>query len=100
MGIELELLVLLALVVFGTSIFGVFEVETPRWRKAAKWLVVCGGTVGLYYAFGHAALVFPIGLAAVSVAYHFWWCHRYGIHPLHAAPRRKFYELRGWRWRE
>ena len=34
MGIELELLVLLVLMTLGSSIFAVFEVETPRWRKA------------------------------------------------------------------
>jgi hypothetical protein len=100
MGIELELLVLLALVIFGTSLFAVFEVETPRWRKVAKWLVVCGGTVGSYFACGHVAVVFPIGLAAVSVGYHVWWCHRHGIDALHATPRRKYYELRGWHWHD
>ena len=100
MGIELELSVLLVIVVLGTSVFAVFEVENPRWRKALKWLIVCGGTVGLYYMLGHAALVFPIGLAAVGAAYHLWWCHRHGIHPVHATPRRRYYELRGWHWPE
>ncbi|MBN2566286.1 MAG: hypothetical protein JXB46_11305 [Candidatus Eisenbacteria bacterium] len=100
MGVELELWVLLVIVVFGTSIFGIFETETPRWRKLVKWPVFCGITVGLYYAIGHLALAFPIGLLAAAAAYHIFWCHRHGIHPLHATPRRKYYELRGWRWHE
>ena len=32
MGIELELYVLIGLLSLGSSIFAVFEVETPRWR--------------------------------------------------------------------
>ena len=59
MGIELELYVLIGLLALGSSIFAVFEVETPRWRKVLKWLIVVGGTVGLYYTVGHLALVFP-----------------------------------------
>ncbi len=64
MGVELELYVLLAIFVLGSSIFAVFEVETARWRKILKWVIVSGGTVGLYYAVGHLALVFPLGLTA------------------------------------
>ena len=64
MGVELELYVLLAIVILGSSIFAVFEVETARWRKALKWLIVSGGTVALYYAVGHVALIFPLSLAA------------------------------------
>ncbi len=38
MGVELELYVLLAALILGSSVFAVFEVETPKWRKALKWL--------------------------------------------------------------
>ena len=100
MGIELELSVLLVMVVLGTSIFAVFEVESPRWRKVLKWLIVCGGTVGLYCRLGHAALVFPVALGAAAITYHLWWCRQHGIDPVHATPRRRFYELRGWHWPE
>jgi len=48
MGVELELYVLLAILILGASIFDVFEVETARWRKVLKRLIVTGGTVGLY----------------------------------------------------
>ena len=100
MGIELELGVLLALVVFGTALFGVFEVETPKWRRVLKWAVVTGGTVALYFAIGHVALVILMGLSAGAVVYHGWWCRCHGIHPIHATPRREYYRLRGWDWRE
>ena len=100
MGIELELYVLIGLLTLGASIFAVFEVETPRWRKVLKWLIVVGGTVGLYYAVGHLALVFPLAMVAVGSAVHVIWCRKHGIHPLYATPRRKYYELRGWNWPE
>ena len=98
MGIELELYVLLAVLILGTSIFDVFEVETPGWRKALKWTIVSAGTVGLYYAVGHFALVLPLVAGAMGTIFHFSWCRKHGIHPIHASPRRKYYELRGWAW--
>ena len=52
MGIELELFVLLILVTAGASIFDVFEVETPAWCKALKWVIVIVATVGLYFVVG------------------------------------------------
>ena len=98
MGIELELYVLLAVLILGTSIFAVFEVETPRWRKVLKWTIVSGGTIGLYYVVGHLALLLPLAAGTIGTFFHFWWCRRNGIHPVHATPRRKYYELRGWSW--
>ena len=100
MGVELELGVLLAIAILGPSIFAVFEVETAWWRKALKWTIVTTGTVGLYHGVGHLALVLPLGLAAVGTAFHFGWCRKHGIHPLRATPRRRYYELRGWLWRD
>ncbi len=58
MGVELELYILLAILLLGSSILAVFEVETARWRKVTKLVILSGGTVGLYYAVGHLALVF------------------------------------------
>ncbi len=100
MGVELELYVLLVVLILGSSVFAVFEVETPGWRKALKWLILSGGTVSLYYGVGHVALVLPVGGAAIGAAVHFWWCHKHGIHPIHATPRRRYYELRKWPWPE
>lgn len=97
---ELELGVLLAVVVVGNAIFGVFEHETASWRRLLKWGVVVGGTLALHRAVGHAALVLPVGLGVAGLAFHFWWCRRNGIHPFRATPRRRYYELRGWAWPE
>ena len=98
MGIELELYFLLAILILGTSIFAVFEVETARWRKVLKWTIVSAGTIGLYYVVGHLALLFPLGVGAIGTIAHFAWCRKHGIHPIHATPRRRYYELRGWSW--
>ena len=100
MGVELELYVLLAIVILGTSVFAVFEVETPRWRKVLKWVIVSALTIGLYYVMGHLALIVPALGAVAGGTVHVWWCRRHGIHPIHATPRRKYYELRGWTWSE
>jgi len=100
MGIELELAVLLAVAITGTSVFAVFEVETPAWRKVLKWGIVSGLTLALYLVAGHYALVLPLGLGALGTTFHFVWCRRNGIHPLRATPRRRYYEKRGWAWVE
>ena len=100
MGIELELYVLLALLILGTSVFDVFEVETAKWRKVLKWCIVTAGTIGLYYAVDHYALLLPFGMGGLGASFHFWWCRKNGIHPIQATPRRKYYELRGWPWPE
>ena len=100
MGVELELYVLLAVLILGSSVFAVFEIETAGWRKAFNWFIVTAGTVGLYYAVGHFALLVPFGLGALGASFHFWWCRKHDIHPIHATPRRRYYELRGWSWPE
>lgn len=100
MGIELELGVLFLIQTLGTSVFAVFEVETPAWRKALKWTLVAALTLGLYAWVGHWALALPIAAAIAGGTFHFVWCRRNGIHPLDATPRRRYWELRGWRWSE
>ena len=100
MGFELELVILLAIAVVGPAVFAVFEAETPAWRKILKWAAVTGITWLVYRRAGHAALATPLGLGAAGGALHFWWCARNRIHPIHALPRRRYYELRGWAWPE
>lgn len=99
-GISLELSVLLILQTLGTSLFARFEVETPVSRKLLKWGILIGGTVGLYFLVGHWALVLPLTLMALGSTFHLMYCRRKGIHPMYATPRRKYYELRGWKWQE
>ena len=98
MSFELELWILLALQTIGTSYFAVFEIETPPWRKLLKWSILIGVTMGLTPLVGHWALVFPGGLAIVGLTFHFTFLRRHGIHPFTANPRRRYYDLRGWRW--
>jgi hypothetical protein len=98
MGIELELAVLLALAILGPAVFAVFEIETPWWRKALKWTLLCGATLALHRIAGHWALVIPVAGAAAGLGVHLWWCRTQGIDPLRATPRRRYYELRGWEW--
>ncbi len=100
MGIELELAVLLILQVVGTETFAPFEIETPTWRKILKWLILASITLGLYALIGHWAAAVPVGLGLLGLTFHLIWCKKNGIHPLRATPRRRYYELRGWPWRE
>lgn len=100
MGIELELGTLFVIQTFGHSFFDSFEVETPGWRKALKWLLVAGVTLGLYAWIGHWALLLPFTAAIAGSTVHFIWCRKHGIHPWRATPRRKYWELRGWEWTE
>ena len=99
-GIEIELMVMLIFQTLGTSIFARFEVETPIWRKLLKWAIIIVGTLALYLLIGHLSLIFPILMAAIGTAFHFIFCHKKGIHPIRATPRKKYYELRGWEWQE
>lgn len=97
---SVELAVLLVIAVLGPAFFAGFEVETPGWRKALKWGVICGGTLLLSRRVGHWSLLLPAAAAVAGLTVHFLWCRKHGIHPLHATPRRRYYELRGWAWPE
>ena len=99
-GIEVELLLLLLIQTLGTSIFAVFEIETPAWRKILKWVIIVGLTLGLFPLLGHWSLLCLAAFLALGVAVHLTWCRKHGIHPIKATPRRKYYELRGWKWVE
>ena len=100
MGIEFELAVLLAVAVVGQATFAVFEIETPAWRKILKWALVIGVTLALRRVAGHWALALPIAGGIAGVLGHTVWCRRHGIDPLRGTPRRRYYELRGWAWRD
>ena len=100
MSVTLDLFVLLGFAILGPAFFAAFEVETPGWRKALKWSLVCGLTLALRAAVGHWALLLPAATAVLGLTFHYVWCRRNGIDPVHATPRRRYYELRGWTWRE
>ncbi|MBL7690719.1 MAG: hypothetical protein JNM41_03935 [Flavipsychrobacter sp.] len=100
MGIELELIVLLALQLIGSSLFAKFEIETPALRKIVKWLILDGVTVGLYYLIGHFAILFPFLILVIGTIFHFRFCKKNGIDPLKATPKKKYYQLRHWKWED
>lgn len=100
MGVELELGVLLLIQLLGTSLFGKFEVETPVFRKIFKWLLIDGITLALYYWINHFSLLVPALMLMVGTFVHFRTCLKNGINPLDATPRKKYYALRGWPWKE
>ena len=98
MDVKLELLFLLIVQLFASNLFVHFEIETPAIRKIIKWLFMDGVTISLYYWIGHWSLLFPITMLFVGTTFHIIWCRRNGIDPLRATPRRKYYELRKWKW--
>jgi len=98
--VKIELAVLLGLAVFGQATFAVFEIETPAWRKILKWAMVIGVTLALTRVAGHWALLVPLVGGMVGVAGHTVWCRRNRIDPLRGTPRRRYYELRDWAWRD
>jgi hypothetical protein len=99
-GIEIELVVLLILQTLGTSFFSKFEAETPVIKRLMKWMILNGVTIGSYFLVGHLSLIFPLFIMALGATFHFTYCKKNAIHPLNATPRKKYYELRGWKWQE
>jgi hypothetical protein len=100
MDVKLELLVLLIVQLFASNLFVHFEIETPAFRKILKWLFMDAATIGLYYVVGHWSLLLPTLMLTAGTTFHIIWCKKRGIDPLRATPKRKYYELRGWKWKE
>ncbi len=100
MGMELELGVLLIIQLIGSQAFAVFEIETPAWRKILKWLTLDALTLGLAIWIHHWALLLPAVILLAGTCYHIWFCRKNGIDLLKATPRKKYYELRKWKWME
>ena len=91
---------LLLLQLFAFVLFGRFEVETPPARRIIKWLVIYSITAGIYCWQGHWATIVPLLATVPGSIYHFIWCKKNGKDPLKATPRKKYYQLRGWKWEE
>lgn len=100
MGIELELISLLIVQTVFISAFAKFEIETPLLKKLIKWFIIDGITIGLYFVIGHWAIIFPFVGILPGTIYHFIWCKKNGIAPLKTTPKKKYHELRGWKWVE
>ena len=98
---ELELLILFILHSLGVAIFGRFEAETAWWRLVLKWIVMLLITWALYVNFGHIITLSVLAfLFAAALTFHFTWCYKNHIHPIKATPRKRYYELRKWKWEE
>ncbi len=100
MDMEPELITLLCIQLLGSTLFAVFELETPIWRKLLKWLTLDAITIGLYFLIGHWALLFPAIILITGITVHLRFCRKHHIDPLKATPRKKYYELRGWKWKD
>jgi hypothetical protein len=100
-------------IVLGPAIFAPFELETPPWRKVLKWTLIVVLTLGLYSLVGHWALALPIAAGVAGTTFHFGpaifapfeletppWRKVLKWTLITATPGRRYYELRGWRWRE
>ena len=95
---EIELLLIMAVMLQGFIFFGHFEEKTARWRKLLKWAIyvgvayLIGSTAGRPWTFAWVAFLPLLGFTV-----HILWCRKHGIHPLTAEPRDKYYALRGWK---
>ncbi len=95
------LFTLLILQTIGNSLFGKFESETPWWKKLMKWMLILLLILSSAHFFGATIALITLALLYVaSLSFHFYWCRKHGIHPLHATPRKKYYQLRQWTWQE
>ena len=98
---ETELLALLFINVMGYGVFGKFESHSPWWRSVLKWSAMVGIVWTISSYFGHsAALIFLLAMMVLAIFIHVRWCTKHGIHPIAATPRKKYFELRGWKWEE
>ncbi|HUM51805.1 MAG TPA: hypothetical protein PK431_08310 [Chitinophagales bacterium] len=100
MGIELELIILILIQLIGSTFFARFEIETPAIKKVFKWLILDAITIGLFYLIHHYAILFPVVIVTIGTIVHFRICKKNGINPFNATPRKKYYQLRGWKWQE
>lgn len=97
---ETILIVLLGIQLFASTTFAKFEIETPLLRKLIKWLIIDGATIGLFYVIGYYSILLPVVMIGIGTTYHVIWCKKNGIHPLKATPKKRYYELRCWKWEE
>ena len=94
----LELGTAAVLMVAGVVVFGRFEEKTAVWRRALKWIFNFGVMVLLSWTVRRVwALMWVVGLPALGMTFHIYWCRKHGIGILSAEPREKYYALRGWK---
>lgn len=81
----------------GSIWFGRFELETAKWRRTLKLLLVVALSAAIAARFGTAAGLGVVGFLLVAgLGVHFSWCRKNGIDPWSAEPWPRYRELRGW----
>lgn len=98
---ERILLMLLIAQSLGFAVFGKFQAEAPWWQMFLKWMVIIAIAYTLFL-FSGETITFVVfdALFALSLIVHVGWCRKNHIHPTQATPRKKYYELRDWEWKE
>ena len=93
-----ELAVISTIFAIGNVYFGHFEEHTPKWRRAAKFVLVSGFAVTLSAIAGRVWFYLWLGLLGVIfVVVHGWWLPKQGIHGLTGEPKERYDQLRGWK---
>ncbi len=100
MWISLELSVLLLIQLLAHTFFVQFEIGAHPLKRIMKWLVIDGVTIGLYFLVGHYALIFPLATMLIALTIHLVVCRKWWVDPFRATPKKKYYEMRGWKWEE
>ncbi len=98
MSLPALLAILLAVQTIGPTFFHRFATEVSPLSLLAKWTVMHGLTIGLYFYVGAWCLLVPGLMLGLGIGLHTVVCLKCGIHPLRATPRQKYYELRRWAW--
>jgi predicted MFS family arabinose efflux permease len=93
----MEVAVVATIFAVGNILFGHFELETPKWRRLLKFLLILALTLALSTALGRRwAFLFLGTLGLFALIIHGWWLPRHGINGWTGEPKEKYYALRGW----
>jgi hypothetical protein len=75
-----------------------FEPFMPWWRRVLKTLLLLAITAAVSRYFGRIGVAIGFALALLPVLYiHAIWLPRHGVNGCTAEPRKRYYELRGWK---
>jgi hypothetical protein len=97
MSLAPELAVLLAIAILGGAGVRRLRSGDPLVAKGAQVDSRHHGHPGARGGRGPLGAALPDTAAGIAgVAFHIWWCRMHGIDPVHATPRKRYYELRGW----
>jgi L-asparagine transporter-like permease len=96
----MEVAIVATIFAVGNILFGHWEVETPKWRRLLKFLIVLAVTILLSRTFGRLWAFIFVGILALAalIVHGFWLPWRYGINGWTGEPKEKYYALRGWKY--